>query len=101
MWIAEKENQTPLTAGEKEQAHGAEQGKRARQKKTGHGYKTTTTVNTVLNVHRNHEAYYGRGEVGGRGGGGGGGGGGDYIPITTLSPPEWLLRQDGQRWEPF
>ena len=33
----------------------------------------------VLNVHRNHKAYWGRGD----GGGGGryGGGGGDYIPI--------------------
>ena len=44
----------------------------------------------VLNVHRNHEAYYGRAK-----GGGGGGGGrmevgeeGGYIPIATLSPPE-------------
>ena len=42
-------------------------------------------VNMVLNVHRNHKAYQGRGE---------GGGGmaveeeGDYIPIATLSPPE-------------
>ena len=41
----------------------------------------------VLNVHRNHKAYSGRG-------GGGGEGGmevgeeGDYIPIATLSPPE-------------
>ena len=31
----------------------------------------------------------------------GGGGRGDYIPITTLSPPEWLLHWDGQWWEPF
>ena len=22
---------------------------------------------------------------------------GDYIPIATLSPPEWLLHYDGQR----
>ena len=44
----------------------------------------------VLNVHRNHKAYYGRVE------GGGEGdyipiemvGEGDYIPIATLSPPE-------------
>ena len=39
----------------------------------------------VLNVHRNHKAYQGRG------GGGGGmeeGEKGDYIPIATLSPPE-------------
>ena len=40
-------------------------------------------VNMVLNVHRNHKAYWGRGE-----------GGmeveedGDYIPIATLSPLE-------------
>ena len=41
----------------------------------------------VLNVHRNHEAYYGRVQ--------GGGGGGkemeeevDYIPVATMSPPE-------------
>ena len=40
----------------------------------------------VLNVHRNHKAYYGRGEWGE--------GGmevreeGEYTPITTLSPPE-------------
>ena len=43
------------------------------------------SVNMVLNVHRNHQAFYGRGE-----GGGGGmevGGEGDYIPIATLSPP--------------
>ena len=39
----------------------------------------------VLNGHRNHKAYWGRGE---------GDGGvevreeGDYIPIATLSPPE-------------
>ena len=39
-----------------------------------------------FNVHRNHEAYYGRGE--------GAKAGmevreeGDYIPIATLSPPE-------------
>ena len=41
----------------------------------------------VLNVHRNHKAYYGRGD----GGGGGGmevGVEGDYIPIATLSPPD-------------
>ena len=40
----------------------------------------------VLNVHRNHKAYYGRGE-----GGEGGmevGREGDYIPIATVSPPE-------------
>ena len=39
----------------------------------------------VLNVHRNHKAYQGRGE----GGGGGGmevGEEGDYISIATLSP---------------
>ena len=42
-------------------------------------------VNMVLNVHRNHKAYWGR-EEGGRGYGGGGEG--DYIPIATLSPPE-------------
>ena len=42
-------------------------------------------VNMVLNVHRNHKAYYGRGE----GGWGveGGGGEGDCIPVATLSPP--------------
>ena len=43
-------------------------------------------VNMVFNVHRNHKAYWGRGE-----GGGGGmevGGEGDYIPIATLSPAE-------------
>ena len=41
-------------------------------------------------VHRNHEAYLGRGE-GGNGGmevGVGVGVGRDYIPINTLSPPE-------------
>ena len=32
--------------------------------------------NMMLNVHRNHKAYYGRGEWGGGGGGGAGGGGG-------------------------
>ena len=43
-------------------------------------------VNMVLNVHRNHKAYRGRGEWGE--------GGmevreeGDYIPIATLTPPE-------------
>ena len=43
-------------------------------------------VNMVLNVHRNHKAYEGRGE--------GGekvwrwGGEGDYVPIATLSPPK-------------
>ena len=45
----------------------------------------------MLNVHRNHQAYYGRGEgvcVWGGGGGYGGGGEVDYIPISTLSPPE-------------
>ena len=41
----------------------------------------------VLNVHRNHKAYKGRGEWGE--------GGmevweeGEYIPIATLLPPEW------------
>ena len=25
----------------------------------------------------------------------------DYIPNASLSPPEWLLHWDGQRWEPF
>ena len=50
----------------------------------------------VLNVHRNRKAYWGR-EKGGGGGGGEGeagmevGGEGDYIPIATLSPPEWHL----------
>ena len=42
----------------------------------------------VLNVHRNHKAYYGRGEGGGGIGGLEVGGEGDYIPIATLSPPE-------------
>ena len=41
----------------------------------------------VLNVHRNHKAYYGLGEGGGRGGMEVGREG-DYIPIATLSPPE-------------
>ena len=39
----------------------------------------------VLNVHKNHKAYWGRGD------GEGGtevGGEGDYIPIATLLPPE-------------
>ena len=27
------------------------------------------------------------------------GGEGDYIPIATLSSQEWLLHQDGQRWD--
>ena len=46
-------------------------------------------VNMVLNVHRNHKAYWGRGE-GGEGGEGGieVGEEGDYIPIATLSPLE-------------
>ena len=26
---------------------------------------------------------------------------GYYIPIATLSPPEWLLHYNWQRWEPF
>ena len=46
----------------------------------------STEVNMVLNVHRNHKAYWGRGE-----GGEGSmkvGEEGDYIPIATLSPPE-------------
>ena len=50
----------------------------------------------ALNVHRNHKAYWGRGEKGeggtevvvGGGGGGGGGAEGEYIPIATLSTPE-------------
>ena len=50
----------------------------------------------VLNVHRNHKDYEGRG-----GGDTEGGEEWDYIPITTLSPPEWLLHQDGQQWETF
>ena len=37
----------------------------------------------VLNIHRNHKAYYGRGEVGE--GGMEVGGEGDYIPTATLS----------------
>ena len=45
----------------------------------------TKTKNMVLNVHRNHKAYHGRGEGGMEVGGGGEG---DYIPIATLSPPE-------------
>ena len=40
----------------------------------------------VFNVHRNNKAYLGRGE-----GGMGVGEEGDYIPIATLSPPEWFL----------
>ena len=43
----------------------------------------------VLNVHRNHEAYQGRGEVGE--GGMEVGEEGNYILIATLSPPERLL----------
>ena len=43
-------------------------------------------ANMVLNVHKNHKAYLRWGE----GGMEVGGGEGDYIPITTLSPPEWL-----------
>ena len=49
------------------------------------------SINMVLNVHRNHKAYYGRGEGWGRGGGGEGievGEEGDYIPIATLSSLE-------------
>ena len=38
----------------------------------------------VLNIHRNHKAYYGEGE-----GGIEVGEEEDYIPIATLSPPEW------------
>ena len=40
----------------------------------------------VVNVHRNHKAYQGRGE--GRKGGMEVGEEGDYIPVATLSPPE-------------
>ena len=40
----------------------------------------TEEVNMVLNIHKSHKAYWR-----------GGGGEGDYMPITTLSPPEWLL----------
>ena len=40
----------------------------------------------VLNVHKNHKAYQGRGE--GRVRGNGGGEEKDYIPIATLSQPE-------------
>ena len=43
-------------------------------------------VNMVLNAHRNHKAYQGRGEGGE--GGMGVGEEGDYIPIATLSPPD-------------
>ena len=42
----------------------------------------------VLNVHRNHKAYYGRGEWGEGGMEVGEEGEGEYIPIATLSPPE-------------
>ena len=58
-------------------------------------------INMVLNDHRNHKAY----RWGGWGGGVRGmavGGEGDYkynIPIATLSSQEWLLHQDGQRWD--
>ena len=46
-------------------------------------------LNVVLNVHRNHEAYYFIREAEKRGGEGMEvGGEGDYIPIATLSPPE-------------
>ena len=38
---------------------------------------STEEVNMVLNIHKSHKAYWG-----------GGGGEGDYMPITTLSPPE-------------
>ena len=48
----------------------------------------TSTVNNVLNVHINHKAYLGRGSWGE--GGREVGGEGDYIPITTLSPPECI-----------
>ena len=52
-----------------------------------HVGKHKQVVNMVLNVHRNHKAYQGRGE-----GGMEVGGEGDYlsiyIPIATLSPPE-------------
>ena len=40
----------------------------------------------VSNVHRNHKAYYGRGEVWEVGVEVEGEG--DYIPVATLSPPE-------------
>ena len=40
----------------------------------------------VLNVHRNHKAYYGQGECGE--GGMEVGEEGDYIPIAALSPQE-------------
>ena len=43
-------------------------------------------VNMVLNVHRNHKAYWGQGEVGKWDMEAGGEG--DYIPIITLSPSE-------------
>ena len=41
----------------------------------------------VLNVHRNHKAYWGRREVGEEGGMEVGGEG-NYISIVRLSPPE-------------
>ena len=43
----------------------------------------------VLNVHKNHKVYYGRGEWGGAGMEVGEEG--DIIPVATLSPPERLL----------
>ena len=49
---------------------------------------SSKNVNMVLTVHRNHEAYWGRGE-GGRGMEVGEEG--DYVPMATLSPPQWLL----------
>ena len=48
---------------------------------------TRRSVNMVLNVHRNHQAYFKDVESGGKGVWRLGGEG-VYIPIATLSPPE-------------
>ena len=51
-------------------------------------YSNDQIVSTVQNVYRNHEAYWGRGEMGGGVGVGGMDAGekGDYIPVSTLPP---------------
>jgi len=46
----------------------------------------------MLNVHRNHEAFQGRGEEGMEVGGEG-----DNVPFATVTPAERLLHSGGQR----
>ena len=46
------------------------------------------SINMVLNVHRNHKAYHGRGEWGE---------GGDNTPVVTLLPPECASEEKARR----